>query len=299
MKLMPETIKRIAIIAPAGQAQRKQVNAGCKMLNQHGIETIIMPHVFANNAGVNWLSGKVSERVEDLHNCWLDESIDLVMCARGGSGSAQLLSHLNWKLLRSRPLPLLGYSDITALHLAMLKFHAGVPIAGPMCGNLTEALTGACSTMTREYLYHALAATEQLVMAEELNIIKSGTATGNVVAGNLTVLTSLCGTPYLPNFNRTILILEDINEDPYKLDRCLTQLEQCGILAACNGIIFGSFTDCDAPEDILAVQHKYAQLINGPVFANFQFGHSLPIISIRNGMPITMNQNGSIISATR
>jgi muramoyltetrapeptide carboxypeptidase len=296
MKLMPETIKRIAIVAPAGKAPVEQVTAGCELLNQHGIETMIMPHVFADDAGVEWLSGTVDGRVTDLHRCWLDESIDLVMCVRGGSGSAQLLPHLDWDLLRSRQLPLLGYSDITALHLAMLKFKAGIPIAGPMCGKLTDALAPSISSITRKYLYHSLTAEKPLTLAEKLKIVKPGKATGNAVSCNLTVLTSLCGTPYLPDFSNTILILEDINEDPYKLDRCLTQLEQCEILSACNGIIFGSFTECGIPEDIQKVQHKYARNINGPVFSGFPFGHTFPIISIRNGATLIMTTGGSVVA---
>jgi muramoyltetrapeptide carboxypeptidase len=296
MKLMPETIKRVAIIAPAGKAPATQVNAGCELLNQHGIKTIIMPHVFADDAGVEWLSGEVAGRVSDLHCCWRDDSIDLVMCVRGGSGSAQLLPHLDWDLLRSRPLPLIGYSDITALHLAMLKFNAGIPIAAPMCGKLTEALLDHKSSITRKYLYHALeAAEEPLTLAKDLNVIKPGCATGNIIACNLTVLNTLCGTPYLPNFSNAILVLEDINEDPYKLDRSLTQLEQCGILAACKGIIFGNFTECGTDEEVLAVQHKQAAMINGPVFSGFQFGHTFPMVSIRNGSPVTMTKNGSVI----
>ncbi|MCF6175273.1 MAG: LD-carboxypeptidase [Victivallaceae bacterium] len=295
---MPETIKRIAIIAPAGKAPATRVNAGCELLNRHGIETIIMPHVFADNAGVEWLSGEVAGRVSDLHCCWRDDSIDLVMCVRGGSGSAQLLPYLDWDLLRSRQLPLIGYSDITALHLAMLKFKAGIPIAAPMCGKLTEALAGVESSITRKYLYHALeTAVESLKLAEELNILKPGNATGNIIACNLTVLNTLCGTPYLPDFSDTILVLEDINEEPYKLDRSLTQLEQCGILTACKGIIFGSFTECGTGEEILAVQKKYTSMINGPVFASFPFGHTFPMISIRNGSPVTMTDNGSVILA--
>ena len=296
MKLMPETIKRIAIIAPAGKAPEEQVNAGCKLLNQQGIETTIMPHVFADSSGCEWLSGTIADRVADLHQCWHDDSIDLIMCVRGGSGSAQLLPYIDWDLLRSRQLPLIGYSDITALHLAMLKFNIGTPIAAPMCAKLPEALMGSFSTTTSRYLYHALEqVTEPLVLATELNIIKAGNASGNIIACNLTVLNSMCGTNFMPDFTDKILILEDINEDPYKLDRSLTQLEQCGLLAACSGIIFGSFSECGSDAEILAIQHKYAKIINGPVFSGFPFGHTLPMVSIRNGSFCAMTQTGEVI----
>ncbi len=292
---MPETIKRIAIIAPAGKAAVEAVNAGCKLLNNDGIETVIMPHVFADSSEFKWLSGSIADRVADLHQCWQDDSIDLIMCVRGGSGSAQLLPYLDWDLLRRRRLPLIGYSDITALHLAMLKFDVGIPIAAPMCGKLSEALNSPTAAMTQKYLYHALQPTiEPLIMANELNIIQSGCVTGNIVACNLTVLNSLCGTPYLPDFTGTILVLEDINEDIYKLDRSLTQLEQCGILAACRGVIFGSFSQCGTASELLAVQHKFASMINGPVFSGFPFGHTFPMISIRNGATVMMTQNGAV-----
>ena len=296
MNLMPKTIKRIAIVAPAGKAPQTQVKAGCALLNQHGIETIIMPHVFADDAGVEWLSSTIAGRVADLHRCWKDDSIDLIMAVRGGSGSAQLLPYLDWDLLRSRQLPLIGYSDITALHLAMLKFNAGIPIAAPMCGKLTEALLDNKSSITKKYLYYALEpATKPLTMADKLNILKPGHTTGNIIACNLTILNTLCGTPYLPDFSDTILLLEDINEDPYKFDRSMTHLAQCGILTACKEIIFGNFTECGDNEAVMTIQHKYATIVNGPVFAGFQFGHTFPMISIRNGSPVTMTKNGSVI----
>jgi muramoyltetrapeptide carboxypeptidase len=177
----------------------------------------------------------------------------------------------------------------------MLKFKAGIPVAAPMCGKLPEALLDHQPAITRKYLYHALTSvTETLLLADELNILQPGSTNGNIIACNLTVLNSLCGTPYLPNFNNAILVLEDINEDPYKFDRSMTQLEQCGILALCKGVIFGSFTACGDDEAVLAIQHKYAAMVNGPVFAGLQFGHTFPMIAIRNGAQVKMTPSGSL-----
>ena len=136
--IFPKTIRHVAIISPAGPADRARIEAGVALLHRWGLKVTVMPHVFSG-AREGYLSASTSERLADLHACWHDTGIDLVICARGGFGSAHLLPEIDWRLLRSRPLPLIGYSDITALHLAMLKMHAGIPVAAPMAAKLHEA----------------------------------------------------------------------------------------------------------------------------------------------------------------
>ncbi len=295
MSLFPENIKHVALVAPAGRVSAEQVAAGRKLLENADLKVTVMAQAFSSPAELPWLAGTVRNRVDDLHRCWQDDSIDLVMAIRGGSGAAQLLPYLDWELLRSRSLPFIGYSDISALHLAMLKFGVSMPIVAPMSGKLAEALAGEGAQMTRRYLYQALLPSPPAeILAEDLTVLKTGSVCGRVIVSNLTVLCSLCGTPYLPDFNETILLLEDINEPPYRLERCLTQLQLCAVLKQCRGVIFGSFTSCGSDAEIAAIQQKYADCINGPVVAGFPFGHTFPMVSLRNGSAIQIDNNGRV-----
>ena len=229
-----------------------------------------------------YLSADAEARASDLTELWLDPKIDLLLAVRGGFGSAHLLPLLDWRMLKNRPeLPLAGFSDITALHWAMEKAGAGRPIAGPMLGKLAES---AASPYTAKF--HALAfrpGAYELPPAGEygsLTELRSGRASGLPLVGNLSVAATLCGTPFLPDAAGRILILEDLNEPAYKLDRCLTMLEQNGLFECCAGVIFGQFTDCADEAELRKLFRRFAAKVNGPVIANFPFGHILPMATL-------------------
>ena len=131
--------KKAAIIAPAGKLASDHIETGCKVINEFGIETVVMPNVLSDD-GLPWHSATLHNRVTDLHTALNNPSVDLLWCIRGGVGSGALLPYINWDLMRKRNLPLVGYSDITALHLGMLAKEAGIPIVAPMAGKLPEAI---------------------------------------------------------------------------------------------------------------------------------------------------------------
>lgn len=288
-------IKHIAVAAPAGPPDKSRINDSCKLLNSFGIKVSVMPNVFAR-ADEDYLSASIEKRVCDIHKCWQDETIDLLISARGGYGSAQLLPFLDWKLLKSRPLPVLGYSDITALHLAMFRKKAGIPIASPMTDKFVDVLD---DPYTVKHIRRALSTglkKELLLMPEgfKLKVIKKGSALAPVIPLNLTVLVSLFGSPYLPDFKGKILLLEDINEEVRKLDRSLTQLRLAGVFNKCAGIIFGGFRKCGSHKDREILFRTMAEYINGPVLCGFPFGHFLPMTAIRFGTKISITESGSI-----
>ncbi|MDD5729037.1 MAG: LD-carboxypeptidase [Victivallales bacterium] len=298
--ILKSQFKHAAIIAPAGIPDKEKVADAVAWLEQSGIRTRIMPHVFSENAG-NYLSAPLKDRLRDLHACWRDQAIDLIFCARGGFGSAQLLPHINWNLLRTRRIPLIGYSDITALHLAMIKERAGTPVAAPMPTVFKEALiNGKEKDYTRHYLNIALAksipaGTEIVCPGNDKPVfIKPGYALGQPLTANLSVLASLCGTPWLPSMTHKILILEDLNEDIYKLDRSLTQLQQCGVFARCAAVFFGQFNNCGTGEEQYELFERFAAAVRGPVIAGFPFGHEFPSISINLRHYLRLEKNGRI-----
>jgi muramoyltetrapeptide carboxypeptidase len=295
-----QTFKCAALIAPAGKAEKNNVDIAVEMLEKAGLQVKVMPNVFSPGEG-KYLSAPLKARLQDLHACWRDKSVDLIFCVRGGFGSAHLLPHINWDLLRTRQIPLIGYSDITALHMGMLVNKVGTPVVAPMPNSLKEALEDdKAKDYTRHFMSLALAehvpAGTELVPpeGEKFKIVKDTYALGLPIPANLSVLASLCGTPYMPKMRNKILILEDINEPVYKLDRYLTQLDQCGILKKCQGVLFGKFTNCGTEEERSELFRRFSKKINGTVISGFPFGHGFPLMSINTRRHLRIEKNGKI-----
>lgn len=292
----PEHIRHAAIISPAGPVDRQQLKKNCVALTETGLEEItIMPHACAGSGG-GYLSSDIKSRAEDIHACWRNPDIDLIIASRGGYGSAKLLPHLDWKLMKTRAIPVLGYSDITALHLAMISKQVGIPIAAPMAVHMQEALK---DPLTTDWLAWSLRegkarSRKRKVFKMRPTVLKAGSAEGKILPVNLTVLCSLVGTPYLPDLCESILLLEDIHEPVYKVDRCLTQLLLSGGLTECCGVIFGDFRRCGNKRERACLFGKIAGKIKGPVISGFPFGHFLPMACLRYNAHTRISSNGEV-----
>lgn len=292
----PENIRHIAIVSPAGEPQKSAVYNACGKIDEMGIRSTIMPNVFARSKGKS-LPSSIESRVSDIHECWKDSSIDLILSARGGYGSARILESLDWDLLRRRKVPFLGYSDITALHLAMLRKNVGIPVSSPVAAEFSAAIE---DEFTANSLYRALLFSTDLYplimpLKSDIRIIKRMETEGKVLPVNLTVLTSLMGTPCFPELEGCILLIEDINEPVYKIDRCLTQLKSGGVLSKCSGLLFGNFRRCGNKKDKEKIFAEFAEFVNGPVISGIPFGHCFPRISLCFGTKIKISSNGDIL----
>ncbi len=279
--LIPEAFLRIGVFAPAGKLAPESFQSGVKLLKAEGKSVCIAPHV-RQEFPVRYLAASAENRAADLSRLWLEPETDLLLAARGGFGCAHLLPLLDWKRLAARPeLPLVGYSDVTVLHYAMLKTGAGTPVVGPMLGKLTQA---AGDPYTAGHFRKALLKTPREVEAPPefgpFRLLKPGNAQGLPLPGNLAVAATLAGTGYLPEPAGKILFFEDLNEPVYKLDRYLTQLEQSGFLRNAAGIVFGQFSDCAPQEELERLFGEFAARFGGPVRMNFPFGHVFPFASL-------------------
>ncbi|ASR44679.1 LD-carboxypeptidase [Xanthomonas citri pv. mangiferaeindicae] len=197
------------------------------------------------------LAGTDAERAGDLNAMFADPQVRAVICVRGGSGAARLLPLLDYDTIARNPKVLLGYSDITALHSAIHARTGLVTFHGPNG-------TGSWNRFNADQFRRLFFAREAMVYrnavddADELvprrnrtTTITGGRAQGVLVGGNLTVLSALAGSPYLPDFDGKILFLEDVDEAPYRIDRMLSTLKLMGALDRIAGLIFGQCTDCD------------------------------------------------------
>lgn len=290
----PENIKTIAVIAPSGPASPEQIHAGCRFIEKLGVEVKLAPGVL-NQGRCPYLSAVTASRLDDLHWAYADNTIDLILCTRGGFGAAHLLPQIDWDIIRSRTIPLVGYSDISALHLAMIKNNAGIPVVGPMCIRLPQLHDDA---YTLEYFKRALSGSPARPAllpdgGRQLTALLPGYVKAPVTASNLAVMVSLCGTGFMPDLKGKILLLEDINEPVYKLDRYLTQLRQNGILDGIAGLLLGDFTECGSGDELNELFRRTVDGLDCPVYSGFPFGHGFPLLSVRQNSIIEIDEAGT------
>ncbi len=289
----PGNIKHVAIVSLAGKPKRDAITSTCKLLKGFGIRTTVMPNVFAPEQGEK-LPSRCELRISDFNRALNDNSIDLILSSRGGYGSAQLLGNVDWRLLKKKNLPVLGYSDMTALHLAMFAKKAGIAISSPMASELPGALRHPATwNSLNSSLSSASGKIFPLPEKFKLNIIKGGKAAGKIIPVNLTVLSTMLGTPYLPDFKGAILLIEDVNEPVYKLDRYLTQLQLAGILKDVSALLFGNFKYCGNERERLKIFAKFADAVDGPVISGIPFGHINRRLCLRFGTEVEID-NGKI-----
>jgi muramoyltetrapeptide carboxypeptidase len=235
-----------------------------------------------------YLAGSDAARAADLNAMFADDGVDAIWCVRGGYGASRILPALDYALMQQKPKALIGYSDITALHMAIHR-HAGlVTFHGPVAfraftpyslGELKRVLwTG--ETPVRLGGPPPFERTEGRVDWENrVATLVPGKARGRLLGGNLCLMSHLCGTPYFPDLRGAILFLEDVEEAYYRIDRMLTQLWLSGALAGVAGVAFGKFTNCDPSafflqnrplEDILA---ERCRALGVPAVSGIMVGH--------------------------
>ncbi len=272
---------RIGIVFPAGPVRdRQRFDAGRRILHQMGFTTVCRPVL--PPAG-HYLAGRDEERAAELMDMWRDPSVRAVIAARGGYGCLRLLSLLDFDLLRRQPKLLIGFSDITVLHSAVQQRCGLVSLHGPVVTSLadddTEGIRHFHATLTH--------AEPPPIRVNNLRILRAGRARGVLLGGNLASICSLIGTPFEPDFRNAILLLEDVGESDYRLDRLLTQLHLAGKLAEPAGVILGSFTDGGDPQT--AWTRVLECTTTAPVWANFPVGHGRRNLSVPLGAPVVMD----------
>jgi muramoyltetrapeptide carboxypeptidase len=262
----------IAALSPASAPQPERVEAGLAALRAQGYEPRAAENTLAR--GPLYFSGEPELRLRDLHGAFLDDAVRAVFVTRGGYGSNYLLEGLDLDLIAAHPKPLVGYSDLTALHIFLLDQLRLPAFYGPMLAadfaradgvhwpSLQAALTGQPYSLDAE---------------EGLRMLRPGRAKGALYGGCLSILTSLLGTSYEPATEGKLLFLEDVNAKPYQVDRMLWQLREAGKLEDVTGIIFGEMLDCaspGAPESLLeeAIQSALGDF-DGPIAIGLRSGH--------------------------
>ncbi|MGH7125231.1 MAG: S66 peptidase family protein, partial [Stellaceae bacterium] len=229
-------------MAPAGPLRgRAELDASIAHARALGWEAVPAPHVLTREG---YLAGSDSQRAHDFNEAIRDDAVDGIWCVRGGYGAMRILPALDYDALRRRPKPVLGYSDITALHAAI----------GSRCGLVSfhaPTARGVLTEFSRDSLVRAVVeGSDSCGVAAGALGLRGGRARGRLVGGNLALLAALAGTPYAPDYDEAILVLEDVGEATYRIDRMLRQLILSGALERVAGIAFGHFTDGTDPIDV-------------------------------------------------
>jgi muramoyltetrapeptide carboxypeptidase len=260
---------RVALIAPAGPLRPDELDASVANAESLGWEPVPGLHVLRRDG---YLAGSDAERALDLNVALQDDRIDGIWCARGGYGTMRFLRDVDYDAMRRRPKPLIGYSDVTALHAAFGVHSNVITLHGPTArGELTD--------FSRASLVRAcIAQRDPCGVATSPRTLREGRAEGRLVGGNLALLAALVGTPYAPDYEGAILVVEDVGEPVYRIDRMLRQLELSGAVAALAGIAFGHFTEVRDGDDSHArgldtVLREMADLVGVPAVAGIPLGH--------------------------
>ena len=276
----------VGVIAPSSPVSQSEILEGLKLLESFPLKIRPGSHLFNH---LNYLAGPDHDRVSDLHQMFSDPEIKAIFCARGGYGSARLLNKIDFDLIRENPKIIVGFSDLTALLIALYKKTGLVTIHGPTLSdlpknknwpNLSEIIT----------TYH-----RPRVLFKQGKIINRGKVRGILLGGNLSTICSLLDTPFLPSFEGVILFLEEKGESPYRLDRMLTQLLLSGRLDRLSALIIGQIVDCGEKEIINSVLQERLGSLSIPVVTGLPVGHENENISLPLGLPAGLDTEGMVL----
>jgi muramoyltetrapeptide carboxypeptidase len=264
----------VAVVAPSSPVPATLLDAGVDQLTQWGLQVQIGRHTL-DRTHEEILAGSDPDRANDLQEAWLDPTVRAVFCARGGYGASRLLDHLDWTALRgARPKPLIGSSDVTALHAAVASHLGLATLFAPMVATGVFADPERRDATGVEALRRALfddSDSDAPCLRAEGPVLGAHDRVESVVTGGtLTLLASLAGTPHLPAARGAIVALEDVGEEPYRVDRMLTQLRQAGWFDGVQGVAIGSFWECGDVEPVLV--DRLGDL-GVPLVCGFGFGH--------------------------
>ncbi len=291
----------LGLIAPSSALSAETIAKAVSNLQNLGFKTKLGKNVAAING---YLAGTDEQRLEDLHWAFSDKEIDAVWCVRGGYGAGRLLPKVDFNLIKKNPKIFIGYSDITALHVAIHQRTGLITFHGPVG-------TSEYSDFTKPHVWDILTnPTPQYLLSnanENLNnpsnlfkteVILAGKCTGKLIGGNLSLLSAMSGTPFeLKNLKGKILFMEDIDERPYRVDRMLTQLLQQVDLRSCAGIALGVFEGCNPKPDetSLSLMDCFKDRLGNlgiPVVYGLSFGH------IRNQFTIPVGIEAALDTET-
>jgi muramoyltetrapeptide carboxypeptidase len=292
-----QTGDRIAIVSPARKVQPADVENAAQVFSGWGLEVVFGSNLHSN--AHSYLAGTDQERLNDLQLAIDNTEIKAVISARGGYGTTRILDRVNINALQKNPKWIIGFSDITALHLKL--FQVGImSIHATMPALFSKADAAKSVESLRKILFEKEFSLEATPCVDN----REGDARGRLVGGNLSLVADSLGTSTEPDMTNAILMIEEIDEYRYRIDRMMTQLKRAGKLASLSGLVVGHMTDIKESElpfgeSVKKIILNAVEEYDYPVAFRFPFGHENPNLAWRHGehVRLKVDQNGASISA--
>lgn len=284
----------IALVSPASPiADPSRIERGARYLESLGYRTVLGKNILASHG---YLAGTDEDRAADLNGFFANREVRAIFCIRGGYGTPRMLRLVDYAMIARHPKIFMGYSDITALSLAIWRNSGVVTFHGPMVG---VDMADPMDAFTEELLWRTLTSTAKagaIPFRDPRPVpLVDGTAAGRLLGGNLALIVSSMGTRYFPDLRGSLLFLEDIGEEPYRVDRMMHQLMNAGILRRSSGILLGQFTDCvpsDPTKPTFTTPEVFGQIASvakRPWMAGVPFGHESVKMTIPVGIRARMD----------
>ena len=280
--LKPRSLRKgdvIGLISPASTpSSSEKIEKSVRYLESLGYRTAVGTHVLDVNG---YLAGSDRDRAEDFNAMVRDKHVKAIVALRGGYGTPRILPLLDYRAIRQHPKIIVGYSDLTALQLAVFKKTSLVTFSGPMAA--VEMWDG-IDPYTEEHFWRLVTSPKPVGILANPNDDpvaghNGGTAAGRLLGGNLSLVVSSLATPYSPDYAKALLVLEEIDEAPHRVDRMVTQMFNGGLFKQLSGLVLGRFTDCvpsDPEKPNLTIDQVLAdvlQRIQKPALSNLRYGH--------------------------
>lgn len=253
------------------------------------------------------LAGTDQERADDLNQMFADPNVQGIICLRGGSGAARILDLINYDQIRSHPKVFMGYSDITAIHMAIYSQTGLITFHGPMASstwpsyNANQFRTLFLERQLPVWKNPQSKGDDLVIRSNRIRTIHGGEAAGELLGGNLSVLTGIAGSPYFPDFSGKVMFLEEVGEKLYRVDRMMSQLQLCGALENLAGFIFGHCTECNPGEGyggltLDEILDHYIRPLGIPAYSGAMIGHISRQFILPVGGRVRMNAAAGSIS---
>lgn len=284
------------LVSPSGPTRQERVARGVELLTGWGLKPVLAPNAYARQG---YLAGTDDLRTADLNAAFADPAIRGVLCTRGGYGAQRVVDAVDMDAVRRDPKVVAGFSDITALQLALWRGARLATVHGPGVAWLDERTPPASAESLRSALMTADPVALTPVPTEETAPVRiPGVATGPLLGGNLCLVTSSIGTSDMPDLSGAILLLEEIDEPPYKVDRMLTHLRRAGCLDRVTGVAVGQFTGCADgwAVDIADVITERLTGLGVPVLGGLPIGHGVGQLSVPVGVPATLDATAGTLT---
>lgn len=286
----------VAVVAPSGPVPEERLEAGLDILRGWDLDPVVAPHVLDRHAEFGYLAGTDADRAADFQAAWCDPDVAAVLCARGGYGAQRMIDLLDWDAIRAAgPKVFLGFSDITALHEAFATRVGLATLHGPMVASVGFLK----NARSQEHLRATLFEPESVrtIASGEAVPLVPGKARGVTLGGCASLLAADVGTPHARVSARDgLLLIEDIGEEAYRLDRILTQLLRTGWLDGVAGVALGSWVDCGPYDGLRAV---FADRLGGlgvPVVEHFGFGHAEGTLTMPFGVRAELDADAGTLT---